>query len=536
MCKVFIRQKRGKEARGVHICIAVAFCILACLLLTGCVRVAKTIDGIFWGSGSGALIDPNTKVFYGTREIAPYLATEYAPLALLDLPFEILYDSVFLPFQGMNALDRMMREGNTIRRWRLVDYIYRRDFKRFKKRLSYGSYSEDALLYCWNEHLRRGDLMPYIDLMLKRDRRYMRDLMQSRHYMYPSNFGLVRHAFDRGMRVEDFPKECAVVNAVNNLFDPKITSADIEFFEKQVDLIQFLLEHKCNQNAVNENVHDTFLYDPNWSWDHPYPTALDQALIFSSSECREGVSEAEQYAISERLLALLRQYGAKSGRELKLWRNLPNLGIGSFFYLSDFDRFKERLPKAEQKDKQRLLEDIITKPEKYEGRAVSDVFQYFDLLLVSDVSIAKNMLFQDSMLFSKNIEFYRHAFASGLSPKDFPEEHAILSFCTNLTYYTVGYDKYATEFLRMLLDNGCNPNHVREKVCFHRGSGSYSESGPYRNTALDCIRNHWQSKRPVISPKEREKLLKEIEQILLEHGAKTGQEVGVLRNPMFGVQ
>ena len=160
-------------------------------------------------------------------------------------------------------------------------------------------------------------------------------------YMYPFCLELLQYLFEKGLRIEDVQRDYAVVNAVNNMFDPRwmdnnvfdptwnvnkmfdpkwMTYSRGERLERQLDLIEFLLEKGCNPNTVSEYCGEKFLVADDRGG--TMRTALDQAMVFQASSYRPTLPIDELNRISDRLLIMLRQHGAKTGSELKIPRRM----------------------------------------------------------------------------------------------------------------------------------------------------------------------------------------------------------------------
>ena len=357
-------------------------CII-CLLSTGCVRLVALV------SGEGkALLETGNKPYFVTRKVAEdaFSGSSYAPLpvinplVLIDLPFEAVWDTLLLPAWGVNAIDHSIRNARMMDHLMTHEYVRARDMKRFKRRVSsMEQFQPHLLLYCWNEYKKQPQgTLPFIDCFLESDHRYLEVALEEQSYMYPFSLELLGYLFEKGLRIEDVQLDYAIVNAVNNLFDCRwidnnivdprwnlnhlfdsnwIKYSNYERLERQLDLIEFLLEKGCNPNTVSKEHGEWFLVVDERSL--AMRTALDQAELFQKSKYRCRLSDKELGKLTDRLLTMLRQHGAKTGEELGLWRNPDNIGLCNAIYNLDWEQFMKRLPQTLRKEKAMALRWIV---------------------------------------------------------------------------------------------------------------------------------------------------------------------------------
>ena len=329
-----------------------------CLLFTGCFRLAACA----FGEGN-ALFETGNKPYYVTRKMAqeafPGRSFALNPLALIDLPFEAAYETLLLPVWGLNAMESSIRTSRMMDNLKTHEYVRFRDMKRFKRRLaSKEQFEPSLLLLCWYEYKKQPQgTLPFIDCLLANDLRYMEAAFEYQSYMYPASLELLRYLFEKGLRIENVQRDYAVVNAVNNLFDSRWIDnntvdpiwylnylfdsnwkkySNYERLEKQLDLIEFLLENGCNPNTVSKEHGEWFLVVDERSL--AMRTALDQAELFQKSNYRCRLSKEELEKLTDRLLTMLRQHGAKTGEELELWRDPDNIGLCDTVYNLDWEK------------------------------------------------------------------------------------------------------------------------------------------------------------------------------------------------------
>lgn len=391
-----------------------------CLLSTGCYRIAA----LAFGEGN-ALFETGSKPYFVTRKVVQdtFSGRSYAPLAgielpfvLIDLPFEAAWDTLLLPVWGVNAIRLSIRNDRIMKNLPTYEYVRFMDMKRFRRRVSSGNqFQPHLLLYCWLEHKKQpAKTLPFIDCLLECDPRYMEVALEEQAYMYPGSMELLRYLFEKGLRVENVQRDYAVVNAVNNLFDRQwidnntvdpawqvnrllysnwMKYSNGERLERQLDLIEFLLENGCNPNTVSKQCGERFpVIDERGL---TLRTALDQAELFRTSRYRCRLPDEELGRLSDRLLTMLRQHGAKTGEELGLWRDPDNLGLCDAVHDFDWERFMKRLPQTGRKEKGMTLRWIMTWKKDEKKWPAEKLRPYLEAIIDADPACVDVMLDYD---------------------------------------------------------------------------------------------------------------------------------------------
>ncbi len=390
------------------------------LLFTGCYRLAACA----FGEGN-ALFETGSKPYFVTRKMAQenFSGRSYAPMGgiellfvLIDLPFEAVYETLLLPILGVNAMESSIRTSRMMDNLKTYEYVRYRDMKRFKRRLSSKEQFEPSLLLlCWYEYkMQPQGTLPFIDCLLANDLRYMEAAFEYQSYMYPASLELLRYLFEKGLRIEDVQRDYAVVNAVNNLFDRRWIDnntvdpiwylnylfdsnwkkySNYERLERQLDLIEFLLEKGCNPNTVSNEHGEWFRVVDERSL--AMRTALDQAELFQKSNYRCRLSNEELGKLTDRLLTMLRQHGAKTGEELGLWRDLDNIGLCDTVYNLDWEKFMKRLPQTRRKEKAMTLRWIVIWKKDEKKWSPQKLRPYLDAIINADPACVDEMLNYD---------------------------------------------------------------------------------------------------------------------------------------------
>ena len=159
--------------------------------------------------------------FDGTKHVAPLILSPLAPLAIIDLPLEFVWDILILPTQlSLQASRREahMREIAGMLPDVLARYGY---YDEFKKRVQKKSLEENSGIMAelaWAYAQEPEKFRPYVDYLVSLDHRCGGDYVL--HSLnFSSETALTGHLFELGLRPADIPYEHAVFNAIKNIYE-----------------------------------------------------------------------------------------------------------------------------------------------------------------------------------------------------------------------------------------------------------------------------------------------------------------------------
>lgn len=306
--------------------------IVTCLMSTGCLRIMTDAMGHSLSKGAYTSYAGDT-FFYGTKLVGATLQTPLAPIGIVDLPFELVIDVVVLPFQCVDAKGMHQRRLERIAKMEPV-YLAREGLlDDFKLRLESMSTSHRCSLV---DSLAHGEtvthgrrIFKFIRVMCEYDPACFEYLLNSRHSLYHVHYKVYQYLFRRGFSARNVQREYAVYFAM--------VSSWGSGSPRQLKMIKLLIDNGCNPNAM----------PPEWkAVEHgdgemtPLDFALKDFERYRTDQYKDktpldlALSQMENYRrqygdnppnkmkedemrCSEKLIKMLRDYGAKTSDELK---------------------------------------------------------------------------------------------------------------------------------------------------------------------------------------------------------------------------
>ncbi|MBQ7652085.1 MAG: hypothetical protein IJS15_14075, partial [Victivallales bacterium] len=190
-----------------------------------------------------------------------------------------------------------------------------------------------------------------------------------------------------------------------------------------------------------------------------------------------------------------------------------------------YNEFKKRVQKKSLEENSGIMANLAWayagEPEKFRP--------YVDYLFSLDHRCGGDYVL-DSLNFNSETVLTSHLFELGLRPAEYPHEHAVFNAIKYICQHINGRPpEYSTlkqlERIRLLLENGCNPNSIPEYNCKY----VYREMDDFDGeSSLDMARRALEAFHKMGNEKE-EALLKEIVLLLEKNGAKTAKELNMDR-------
>ena len=431
--------------------------LMACLCVfsTGCLRMGAAV---FMNVMPGAAMSPHPPpsimvtdtYFDGTKHVAPLVLSPLAPLAIIDLPLEFVWDILILPTQlSLQASRREahMREIAGMLPDVLARYGY---YDEFKKRVQKKSLEENSGIMAnlaWAYAGEPEKFRPYVDYLFSLDHRCGGD-----HVLHSLNFSsetaLTSRLFELGLRPADIPYEHAVFNSMKYIH-MHINGRPPEYStEKQLERIRILLENGCNPNSIPE-YNCKFVYRE--MDDFEGESSLDMAR--SALEAFHKMGNEKEEAFLKEIVLLLEKNGAKTAKELNMDRGFKWLKLYDFFHNRDFEHFRWRMGFAPRKEKEAAMWTIA-----YSKTPVEVFEPYCRLLLEEGIPFPSSLVLNFPPPTPQMMPFLQFAFANGLKASDYPESPVVVWLCNEVTRTVYDYDKSWIELLELLLKNGFDPN------------------------------------------------------------------------------
>ena len=309
--------------------------------------------------------EETNEYYYGTKAALMGIATPLFPVAIVDLPFELVFDTISLPFQvakdkGWNPAfkQRLMQDGGLFETEFLIRYD--NNWPVFQKRITdpryYYFYQSSRMGYIFECLDGRSDhAFRYIDFLYKIDARYATDLLCDDRCLQAQFYPLYKKMFKKWLRPKEVPSEHAVFSAV-------IANRDAE--PQLLELVTLLLNNGCNPNAPTETA-------PPDHWAHIHrtqpdcieKTALDEAEYLAEFYHRPENIRSEKYKTYDKLVALLRSHGAKNYHELDRPKNTKPyrkpLGLMDYYLFRDPQRFMDHLKTASQEELDETMKKVL---------------------------------------------------------------------------------------------------------------------------------------------------------------------------------
>ncbi len=521
-------------------------------------------EGLESSLAPGAYHGPEetNEYYYGTSAALLGIASPLFPIAIVDLPVELVIDTILFPFQMAERngslpgqKSRFMKDGSVFELELLIRYDHH--WPLFQKRITdprynyfYTSSQMGNIFNCLDGHFDHA--FRYIDFLYKKDARYAADLLCDDRCLQAQFYPLYQKMFKKWLKPAEVPSEHAIFSAV-------IANRDAE--PQLLELVTLLLENGCNPNAP------TVISPPN-NWAHIHrtqsncieKTALEEAEYLAEYYHRPENLSSQKYQVYDRLVALLRSHGAKTFQELNRRPQYRNpyleqkpLGLSDYMHFRDLQRFKDHLKTATQEELNETMDKALSKWPNPSPQWHPDVFllwdksfanhmEYIQLLSAHGARFPTNLLYSYNFMTlppravaDKNTQLkyivfhqeqadlmpfaplYQYAFAHGLSPADEPRECAVLCFCTHVAKEAKTYNPNIPVFLQMLIQAGCNVNATvpSQLDIFNT---------PHNQTALDVIKlgiKGVYSNSYLGDQKEYQRLLTELQDMLIRAGAKS---------------
>ena len=452
ICDRLMKVKTGMRTQALLVLLA---CI--CISSTGCIRMAvagMSTAASAMGPRPGPSVMVTDKYLDGTRHVAPMVLSPLAPIAIIDLPFEIVWDVLLIPMQlGVNSSRR--------------EYDKRRISEMSPALLAqYGNYDE------FRKRIAQADPQAIVDIMANLARQYAQEHEKYRPYIdlvYQSkamkecgefaldslNFReeteVTSRLFELGLRPSDYPMEHAVFNAVNCIhhrFHASYLVSPTYSTESQLKRIRILLENGCNPNSIPE--YDCKYIKGQQMYIFKSETALDMAWE-ALDRCKLHKYE-EEAAPLEEIVNLLEKHGAKTAKELNLSPFFMYAKLKDFYFNRDFERYKLRMKYASRREKEEEMERIM-----FTGDPI-DFFEPYCRLLLADGIPFPASLIESTPPPPRIVKAVEFAFANALKASDYPQSPVVQRLCQKVCQDCMIYDPNCIELLNLLLKNGCSPN------------------------------------------------------------------------------
>ena len=306
--------------------------ILLCLLSAGCLRIADNAFGHAMSPGVYHSYAGDT-YFYGTQLVGQCLTQPFAPLAILDFPFELVIDLIILPVQLIDAQGISERRRQRAAQMSPVYLVRDGWMKEFKNHLptmdSWSrSYLAKELVYSESVSVGERKTCKYLKVLCEYDSGCLERLLNSDICLRFRHYKIYEYLFRHGFSVKDVSCENAVFFAVVSSYGHCIL--------QEYKMARLLLQNGCNPNAAppymttetHGKVSNTPLeseWKEFWRWYGKYKdmTPLDIAISHleqmkeENKESRNNKYDTLEMNNAEELVRLLRRFGAKTADELK---------------------------------------------------------------------------------------------------------------------------------------------------------------------------------------------------------------------------
>ena len=444
--------------------------VCLCVFSTGCLRLGADAMRNFMPGSAMSPSPPRSMMvtdsyFDGTKHVAPLVLTPLAPIAILDLPLEIVWDILIIPEQLSAKAYRRRSELKMLANnppVYMAEYGY---FDEFKKRMrnSDAVQRKHTMAALATRFAQDPDkYRPYVDSLFSLDPGCCDIMLDSLDFR--SETALTGHLFELGLRPADFPHEHAVFNAMRNLRNYLRPSE--YYITKQLARIQLLLEHGCNPNSIPE-------YNCKYVRQEINDFCGESSLDMARNSVAEFTGSEKEAGLLKEIVCLLEKHGAKTAKELNLSPFYRSMKLKDFFHKRDLEHFKGRMPVATDTEKNEAMEAI-----RWSGASAKEFEPFCRLLLDDGIQFPLKERFYTLFPLSPEImDFVEFAFANGLKISDYQDAPVIYSHCDNFEMLEE-YDAKKIEQLKRLLRLGFNPN-----VLVHRGKVSVTAG----ETALSCL-------------------------------------------------
>ena len=429
--------------------------VCLCLFSTGCLRMGvAALVNFMPGAAMSPHPPPSVMVtdtyFDGTRHVAPLVLSPLAPIAIIDLPLEVIWDVFIFPTQLSMKASRRESARRMIAEMNPSSLAENGYFDEFKKRVqSIDSEQKTSTMANLARPFAKNPdkLRQYVDYLFSLDHS-CGDLILDSLY-FKNETALTSHLFELGLNPADFPHEHAVFNAIKYIRQHIYGRPPEYSTERQFERVRILLENGCNPNSIPE-------YNCKYvSWsgeDFEGETSLDMARIALDAFKKNG-NEKEASFMKE-IVLLLEKHGAKTAQELNLSRWFKSIKLKDFYEKRHFGHFKARMVVADRSEKEEAMLSIMRS-----GAPVKEFEPFCRLLLDDGIPFPDKAIIYGTPPKPRQIEAIEFAFANGLKGSDYPESPVIFQICSKFISFKE-YDAGYIELLRLLLKNGFNPNVI----------------------------------------------------------------------------
>ncbi len=543
--------------------------LILCLMATGCLRVG--FEALGRSLSPGAYHSEASKhYYYGTMIAAACIPSPLLPIAILDLPFEFVIDTFLFPFQLARDLgiDPSFR-SEVLNAWidgkQLEELVRDDNWQKFHLQVTdpnyYYFYERDKMGRIFDQlEGHSSHAFRYIDFLYKKDARYAEDLLCDDRCLHACYYPLYRKMLGKWLKPTEVPSEHAVFSAV-------ITNRDAE--PKLLELVALLLDNGCNPNAPETTPQNGYNHIHRTPFNIINKTALDEAEYLADFYKRPEYISSGKYRTYEKLVTLLRSHGAKNWHELHdtdtQKGRQASTRLANYYVFRDRQRFIDKLKHASQEELDEAMKRILLElsypledrwfPKVFQRRNVKNAesMSYMELLVNKGAKFPADLLCMNVFMRlppkaeernERQLEIYKafrqrqadvmpcaglyyYAFSHGLSPKDHPREFAILCFCSRVVNDAQTYHKAIPDFLRLLIQSGCNPNAVKSYFECTFSDNPNQRGITDNSTALDIIMNDIND-RHAWAVRDHDgyiRLLTELQDILTKAGAKRFSEL-----------
>ncbi len=428
--------------------------LFLCTFSTGCIRMgAQFMMGAM--SALGPTAPPNIMVtdtlFDGTRHVAPLVISPLAPLVIIDLPFEVLWDVLIIPTQLSMRASRKESQRRLIASMSPPLLAENGYFDEFRKRVQGIDQEQksNVMVELARPFAQDPDkFRPYIDYLFSLDHECGGDIVLDSLF-FKDETALTSYLFKLGLRPSDFPHEHAVFNAVKYIHLHIYGRPPEYSTERQLERIRILLENGCNPNSIPE-------FNCKYVWnidDFQGESSLDMAREALAAFNKTG-NEDEAKCMRE-IVSLLEKHGAKTAKQLNLSRSFKLMKLKNFYEARDLEHFRMRMDVATRKEKEDAMLSIM-----HSGAKVKEFEPFCRLLLADGIPFPLDRSIKDGYPPNpQSIDTIEFAFNNGRNLSDYIESPVIYKLCREFCSFK-DYDAEYIELLKRLLKIGFDPNVI----------------------------------------------------------------------------
>ena len=433
--------------------LTVMLLLFLCTFSTGCIRIgAQVMMGAMSALGPTAAPDimVTDTLFDGTRHVAPLVISPLAPLVIIDLPLEVLWDVLIIPAQLSMRASRRESQRRIIAEMSPTLLAENGYFDEFRKRVQGFGLEQNSIVMTGlaRSFAQNPDkFRPYIDYLFSLDHECGGDIILDSLF-FKDETALTGHLFKLGLRPSDFPHEHAVFNAVKYIHLHIYGRPPEYSTERQLERIRLLLENGCNPNSIPE-------YNCKYVWnidDFQGESSLDMArealAAFNKSE-----NEEEAKCMRE-IVSLLERHGAKTAKQMNLSRSFKFMKLKNFCETRDLEHFRMRMSVATRKEKDEAMLSIM-----HSGTKMKELEPFCRLLRDDGIPFPYMSIKDGYPPNPQSIDAIEFAFKNGLKLSDYIESPVIYKLCDKFLSFK-DYDAEYIELLKRLLKIGFDPNII----------------------------------------------------------------------------